>query len=78
MKVLFKRAEDDTFSISEIETIYYQGGEMVIRSVGGKERCCPMSKKMCDDIVVKALQEDTLDLSGFYFRVDFRHIHIFN
>lgn len=77
MRAIFRRAEDETLSISEIETVYYQGGEMVIQALNGKERCCPMPKKQYNSIIKEAFESGLLPLQRCYFRVDYKRIHIF-
>ena len=77
MRAIFRRAEDETLSISEIETIYYQGGEMVIQAQNDKERCCPMSKKLYNSIIKEAVENGLLPLQRFYFRVGYKRIHIY-
>lgn len=78
MRAIFRRAEDEMLSISEIETVYYQGGEMVIRAYCGKERCCPMPRKVYNSIIESSFESGLLLLRRFYFRVDYKHIHILN
>ena len=77
MRAIFRRAEDETLSISEIETVYYQGGEMVIQAQNNKERCCPMPKELYNSVIKEAFENGLLPLQRFYFRVGYKRIHIY-